>query len=273
MSHGEPSESRAFALGSFSLNGLNAVITGAAQGIGAAIARAFCDAGANLALCDRKEQQLTDLADELRTSQRTVLTNVLDVRDEDAVHDWINGLPETFGNGCIDIVVNNAGGTFHGTFLSLSSNARQALIEENFTSVAMVTAACTPHMARGGSIINITSVEAFKASPGFAIYGAMKAAVEHLTRSLALELSEFDIRVNSIAPDALRTPGDAQLLLGGEDYGAKLALGWGEPEDICGAAVFLASSASRYITGSTIHVDGGSNASRGWHKGPLGWLP
>jgi NAD(P)-dependent dehydrogenase (short-subunit alcohol dehydrogenase family) len=101
----------------------------------------------------------------------------------------------------------------------------------------------------------------------------MKAAVEHLSRSLALELSARGIRVNTIAPDALRTTGDEELMVGTDDYGAKLALGWGQPDDMVGAAVFLASSASRFITGSTIHVDGGSDAARGWRKTPEGWWP
>jgi NAD(P)-dependent dehydrogenase (short-subunit alcohol dehydrogenase family) len=130
-------------------------------------------------------------------------------------------------------------------------------------------------MPPASSIINITSVEAFRASPGFGIYGAMKAAVEHLTRTLALELSDRGIRVNSIAPDGLPTPGDGELLQGThDDYARKLALGWGTSDDICGAAVFLASAASRYVTGTTIHVDGGSDAARGWSKDSLGnWVP
>jgi NAD(P)-dependent dehydrogenase (short-subunit alcohol dehydrogenase family) len=80
--------------------------------------------------------------------------------------------------------------------------------------------------------------------------------------------------VNTIAPDGLPTPGDAGLIVGDDDYGKKLALGWGTSDDISGAAVFLASSASRYITGTTVHVDGGSDASRGWHLDSKGnWVP
>lgn len=272
--HGASTEAAApFDSDAFRLDGLTAVVTGAARGLGASIAGAFAAVGAELALCDRDGDDLAATADRLRALGATVTTEVLDVRDAEAVRAWIGSVPGTARNGRIDVVVNNAGGTFHAPFLGISDRARQSLVDENFTSVALVTAACVPHMTDGGSIINVTSVEAFKASPGFAVYGAMKAAVEHLTRSLALELSDLGIRVNSLAPDALPTPGDADLLVGTDDYGAKLALGWGEPDDICGPAVFLASRASRFVTGTTVHVDGGSDAARGWRKTPDGWWP
>ncbi|TVR26258.1 MAG: SDR family oxidoreductase [Ilumatobacter sp.] len=257
----------------FRLDGRTAVVTGAARGLGEAIARSFAQFGAELAMCDRNADGLSTVADDLRSQGVAVTTAVLDVRDADTVREWIDGLPGAVSNKRIDVVVNNAGGTFHSPFLEVSDRGRQSLVDENFTSVALVTSACVPHMTEGGSIINVTSVEAYRAAPGFAVYGAMKAAVEHLTRSLALELSDRGIRVNSLAPDALPTPGDADLLVGDDDYGAKLALGWGAPDDICGAAVFLASSASRFVTGTTIHVDGGSDAARGWRKTPAGWWP
>jgi len=124
-------------------------------------------------------------------------------------------------------------------------------------------------MRDGGSIINVTSVEAHRAGPGFAIYSAMKAAVANLTASLSMELASRHIRVNCIAPDMVPTPGDEGL---GEDLGA---LGqpdveltsWpenGSPHDCAAAAVFLASDLSRFVTGSTIHVDGGTFAAHGW---------
>jgi NAD(P)-dependent dehydrogenase (short-subunit alcohol dehydrogenase family) len=157
--------------------------------------------------------------------------------------------------------------------MDVSDSAQAALVAENFTSVTTLTRCCVPLMPSGSSIINVTSVEAFRAAPGFAVYGAMKAAVEHLTRSLALELSDRGIRVNAVAPDALRTPGDAGLLVGDRDYGAGLALGWGEAVDVTGAVVFLASAASGHVTGTTVHVDGGSDAARGWRRTQEGWVP
>ncbi len=252
-----------FSLDEFRLDDRLAVVTGAAQGLGAAIAEGLAACGARVAVCDRADLSATVAA----LGPNLASSAVLDVRDADAVGEWTAGL------GSINIVVNNAGGTFHGSFLDASANAQRSLVDTNFGSVTNLVRACVPSMTAGGSIINITSVEAFKGAPGFAVYGAMKAAVEHLSRSLALELSDAGIRVNTIAPDALRTPGDDDLLVGTDDYGAKLALGWGEPDDIVGAVVYLASSASKFVTGTTIHVDGGSDAARGWRKTADGWWP
>ena len=110
--------------------------------------------------------------------------------------------------GRVDIVVNNAGGGFFSDFLDVSEKGQDALMRENFGSVTNVVRAAVPHMpASGGSIINITSIEAHRAAPGFAVYSAMKAAVANLTQTLALELGSRLIRVNCIAPDVIRTPG------------------------------------------------------------------
>ena len=252
----------------FRLDGRQVLVTGAARGLGRSMAIGFAAFGADVAICDRLGDELAEVADEVRSSGRVARSAVLDVRDAAAVGEWVATL------GRIDVLVNNAAGTFHGSFLDASPNAQQALVNANFGSVTNFVRACVPVMPAGSSIINITSVEAYRASPGFGIYGAMKAAVEHLSRTLALELSGRGIRVNTIAPDGLPTPGDEGLLVGDQDYGRKLALGWGTSDDICGAAVFLASAASRYVTGTTIHVDGGSDAARGWQKDADGnWVP
>ena len=248
-------------------DGRTVFVTGAAAGLGAAIALGCAAYGADLALCDREPDGLAATAEAAGALGARVTTGVFDVRDAEAVAAFVAPL------GTVHALVNNAGGTFHAPFMDVSDKGQRSVVDVNFTSVTHFVRACVPQMADGGSIVNITSVEAYKASPGFAVYGAMKAAVEHLSRSLALELSDRRIRVNTIAPDALPTPGDAGLLVGSDDYGAKLALGWGESDDIAGAAVFLLSDASRFITGTTVHVDGGSDAARGWRKTPDGWWP
>lgn len=252
---------------SFRLDGCVAIVTGAAKGLGEAIALAFAQFGATLHVCDRDELNLARVAEHARALGATCSTATLDVRDTEAVNAWVATL------GRVDILVNNAGGTFYSAFMDVNDKGQRSVVDENFTSVTNFVRACVPAMTDGGSIINVTSVEAYRAAPGFGVYGAMKAAVEHLSRTLALELSDKKIRVNTLAPDALPTPGDEGLQVGTRDYGATLALGWGTSDDIAGAAVFLASAASSFITGTTIHVDGGSDAARGWRKTDGGWEP
>src|SRR5205807_4746671 len=114
--------------------------------------------------------------------------------------------------GRVDILVNNAGGGFAANFSDVSLNGQDALIRENFSSVTHFVRAVLPLMASGGSIINITSIEAHRAGPGFAVYSAMKAAVASLTKTLALELGDRMIRVNCVAPDVIPTPGLGGML-------------------------------------------------------------
>ncbi len=255
-----------------------AVVTGAAQGIGEATALALARFGADLAICDRQADGLAATADSVKGSGRAVVSTVLDVRDADAVDAFIAEVHDRYGR--VDVLVNNAGGGFHAHFLDVSPKGQRALVDENFTSVTHFVRGCVPLMTNGGSIVNITSIEAFRAAPGFGIYAAMKAAVESLSRTLALELSDRGIRVNTIAPDAIPTPGDASLseaAHGGgphDGYTAKIPLGWGTPDDCAAATVYLASELSRFVTGTTLHVDGGTMAGSGWQRRPDGgWAP
>jgi NAD(P)-dependent dehydrogenase (short-subunit alcohol dehydrogenase family) len=162
----------------------------------------------------------------------------------------------------VDVLVNNAGGTFQAPFLELSERAEQALVSENFTSVTHFVRGVVPLVpARGGSIVNLTSIEAHRAGPGYAVYSAMKAAVASLTQSLALELAARQIRVNCIAPDMIETPGVGPLPEGRTPLPRR-----GHPDDVAAAAVFLASELSLFVTGTTLHVDGGSFAAGGWRR-------
>jgi 3-oxoacyl-[acyl-carrier protein] reductase len=246
------------------LTGKVAVITGAARGIGKSLAHSLEACGAQLALCDRLGDLMNETAKEFRNDP---LVSILDVRDPAAVNAFVAEIKERFGH--VDILINNAGGGFYAAVMDVSPGGQTALVNENFTSVTNLVRPCVPLMPEGSSIINITSVEVTRAAPGFGIYAAMKAAVEHLSKTLALELAGRKIRVNTIAPDGIPTPGDEGLgesaMQGGrEKYAPKLPLGWGNEDDCAGPMLFLASDLSRYVTGTVVHVDGGSSAASGW---------
>ena len=247
-----------------------AVVTGAAQGIGRAIAETLAAFGAHVAICDRDEAGLVDTAAAIASTGRRSTSAVFDVRDRDAVEAWATDVRRDLGS--VDVLVNNAGGGFASAFLDLRPNGITALVDENFSSVVHCIRAFIPSMNDGGSIINVTSVEAFRAAPNYSVYAAMKSAVEQLTRTLALEFSDRAIRVNCLAPDAIVTPGAAALVPGASpaarDAGPDMfvPLGLGEPDDCAGTALFLASGLSRFVTGSTIHVNGGTLAAAGWRR-------
>lgn len=260
------------------LDGRRALVTGAARGIGRATAVALAGFGADVAVCDRLGDELGSTVDEVTSLGREAPSAVLDVRDVDAVGRWVDELAERWGD--LQLLVNNAGGGFFSAVADMSPKGQAALVAENFTQVVDVTRACLPMLAAGAvdrpggaAVVNVTSVEAHRAGPGFGIYSAMKAAVENLTRTLALELATARIRVNAVAPDMIPTPGDVGLA---EASGAMSATGWamtpwpeeGRADDVAAAVVWLASPMSRFVTGSTVHVDGGTLAASGW-KRPL----
>ncbi len=250
-----------------------AVVTGAAQGIGEACALGLARFGAHVAICDREADGLAATAGDVEALGRRVATGELDVRDPEAVDAFLASVEAAFGH--VDVLVNNAGGTFFAPFLDVSGRGESALIAENFTQVAHFIRRTVPLMGeRGGSIVNVTSIEAHRAGPGFAVYSAMKAAVENLTRSLALELAERRIRVNCIAPDMIPTPGDEGLSVDAAaahpDWSKTVLPDMGHPDDCAAAVVFLASDFARFLTGSTLHPDSGNLASGGWKRLPDG---
>jgi NAD(P)-dependent dehydrogenase (short-subunit alcohol dehydrogenase family) len=241
-----------------------AVVTGAAQGIGRAVALALARFGAHVAICDRAADGLEETARDVGATGRSVVADVFDVREVERLRQFIGAVQAQFG--ALDILVNNAGGGFMAPFLDVNEKGQDALVRENFGQVAHCIRAAIPLMTTGrGSIINITSIEAHRAGPGFAIYSAMKAAVENLTKSLALELGERSIRVNCIAPDVIPTPGIGEVAI-------KTPLPrQGHVDDVAGAAVFLASDLARFVTGATLHVDGGNWAAGGWRRAGQGF--
>jgi NAD(P)-dependent dehydrogenase (short-subunit alcohol dehydrogenase family) len=236
------------------------IVTGAARGIGRATAELCTKFGATVATCDREAQDVN-----------AALSALFDVRDADARDVFVEGVVNKFGG--VDVLVNNAGGTFFSPFLEVSEKGEAAMIAENFGHITALIRSVVPFMPTDGVIINLTSIEAHQAAPGFAIYGAMKAALEHLTRTLALELAPLGIRVNAIAPDAIPTGGDldvrAEMLAGSAIYDPAVLppLGFmGDPEDAAAVALFLASDMARFVTGTTVHVDGGNWAAGGWRR-------
>jgi 3-oxoacyl-[acyl-carrier protein] reductase len=250
-------------LDSILLTGRRAVVTGAARGIGAAVAITLARFGADVAICDRDADGLARTAGDIAAEGRHADAELLDVRDADAVNAWIAPLDR------VDVLVNNAGGGFQAAFMDVNEKGQDALIRENFASVTHCIRACVPKMPdTGGSIVNITSIEAHRAAPGYAVYSAMKAALVNLSQSLALELGDRRIRVNCIAPDVIPTPG-----IGGE-LPVKTPLPYaGHVDDVAAAALYLASDWARFVTGTTIHVDGGNLAAGGWGRAPGGgWL-
>jgi NAD(P)-dependent dehydrogenase (short-subunit alcohol dehydrogenase family) len=258
----------AYGPSSILLNDRVAIVTGAAAGIGRATALLFAQFGADLALCDRDGDGLAEAEAEVAKEGRPALARAFDVRDAGAVGDFLGDVASRFGR--VDVLVNNAGGTFFAPFLEVSDRGEAALIAENFTQVTTLIRGTVPLMTSGGSIINLTSSEAHQAAPGFAVYAAMKAALANLTRSLGLELAPLGIRVNAIAPDGMPTDGDRrareQLLSTTTRYDPVLVppAGLSTGDEAAAAAVFLASDMSRFVTGTTMHVDGGMWAAGGW---------
>jgi 3-oxoacyl-[acyl-carrier protein] reductase len=260
---------------SIGLPGRVAVVTGAAMGIGRATAVLFARAGARLALCDRAGDELAATASAVAAAGAGAgaddpLVGVFDVREPDAVEAFVGQVGERYGR--VDVLVNNVGGTFVAPFLGTSVRAEAALIAENFTQATSFVRHVAPLMPEGGSIVNVTSIEAHQAAPGFAVYAAMKTGLASLTKTLALELAPRGIRVNAVAPDGVGG-GDDDLretfLASDVPYAppAVPPLGrFGEPADAAAAILFLAGELARFVTGTTVHVDGGTHAAGGWHR-------
>jgi len=253
----------------FRLDGKVVVVTGAARGIGEAVAVTAASFGADVAVCDRDAERLEQTVAKVERLGHRVHAEVFDVRDGGAVADFSGSVGRALDR--VDGVVNNAGGGFAADFVDVNERGQDALIRENFTSVASVIRAFVPLMpppvparSGGGSLVNITSIEAHRAGPRFAVYSAMKAAVTNLTMSLALELGDRHIRVNCVAPDVIPTPGVGEM-----PVTTPLPYA-GDVDDVAAAVVYLLSDASRFVTGTTVPVDGGNRAAGGWRRGPEG---
>ncbi len=267
------------------LAGKVALVAGGGGGLGRASALDLARAGVALALADVDGEALLTTARDARAQGVEVLEAVLDVRDPDALEGLFDSCEERFGR--LDVLVNVVGGTFRAAFTDVSDKGRDALVRTNFTWVVDAIQRAARHMSeggRGGSIITITSIEAHRAAPGYALYAAMKAAVTHLTRTLAVELGSAGIRVNCVAPDFVPTAGLAGVAGRAGSAGQRAAAAGdgtdpgdfltiplrrkGEVIDVGNCVLFLASDLSSYITGTTLHPDGGALAGSGWMDWP-----
>ncbi|NWF37359.1 3-oxoacyl-ACP reductase FabG [Mariprofundus sp. KV] len=237
-----------------------ALVTGASRGIGNVVATQLAAAGYNLAICGTTQATIDKAADAIRAANGVeVLAKAVDVSDREQIQAFVQESAKHFGK--IDVLVNNAGITRDNLSMRMKEEEWSAVIDTNLTSVFnAMQAALKPMMrARGGRIINISSVVAGMGNPGQLNYCASKGGVEAMTRSLAREVGSRGITVNAVAPGFIATDMTADL---GDDAHAKLTgqipLGrLGQPEDIAAAVLFLASDAAGYITGQVLHVNGG----------------
>jgi 3-oxoacyl-[acyl-carrier protein] reductase len=264
------------------LAGRVAVITGGAGGLGRACTLALARAGMSVAVCDRDQEAIREVGVTLDNLGVESHLSVFDVRESEDLANFFAQVDGRFGR--VDVLVNIPGGGFRKRLVDMTPNGTNAVIRQNFV---YVLEACQ-HAARrmiehgsGGSIINMTTIEAHRAMPEMGVYGAMKAAVAHLTMTLAVELGPYQIRVNAVAPDLF--PNDSTAAAGyssadqsspltGLEYKIAVPLGRkGEDADLAGPVLFLASDLSAYVTGTTIHIDGGTLATGGWVRWPEGY--
>jgi 3-oxoacyl-[acyl-carrier protein] reductase len=241
----------------FSVAGKTIVLTGATGGLGQAMAQSLAEAGARLLLSGTRQAALEELAAKLPGSGHKAAAG--NMTDAGIGEQLINAAMDAFGQ--VDVVINNAGVTKDGLLLRMKDEDWQSVLDINLTAAMRICrAAIKPMMkARSGRIINISSIVGVMGNAGQTNYVASKAGLIGFSKALALEVASRGITVNAIAPGFIRTAmtdalNDAQKAA----MLARIPLGvFGEAADVAGAAVYLASDAGRYVTGQTLHVNGG----------------
>lgn len=240
----------------FDLTGKGALVTGATGGIGASIARVLHGAGASVAISGTREELLKELADELGERVHVLPCNL---SDREAVAQLAKDADEAVGQ--LDILVNNAGITRDNLFMRMTDEEWDDVIAVNLTAVFALTRGALRGMMRRryGRVVNIASISGMIGNPGQANYSASKAGMIGMTKSLAREVATRSITANCIAPGFIETPMTSALNEKQIEAIANAipASDFGKPEDIASAALYLASEESRYVTGHTLHVNGG----------------
>ena len=246
----------------FDLSGRVALITGGSKGLGKAMARGFAEAGADVVISSRHGNDLQTARDEIveGTGVRGAYVVADMTRREDVERLSAKALAEM---GRIDILVNNAGSNVPQSIDQVTDEAWDQIVELNLTSCMAMTRAVVPHMKerRWGRIIHISSIMGLASKDGRSVYSATKSALIGLARAGALDLGEYGITVNCLAPGPFLTDLPASVFTAEEieDFASRTALGrWADPRELVGPALLLASEAGSYITGSTLVVDGGT---------------
>jgi 7-alpha-hydroxysteroid dehydrogenase len=247
----------------FRLTDRVALVTGSGRGIGAAIARTFAQAGADVVLAARTKEQLDEVAADVAAAGRRAAVIQFDMNDTENVGALVDQAITTFGR--LDVVVNNAGGTSPKPLLDTSERMFERAFHFNVSSAFALSKAAIPHLLEqeGASIVNISSAMGRLRDRGFVAYGTAKAALAHMTRLMAADLSPR-VRVNAIAVGSVATSALEVVLTDQSLHDAMVAgtplRRLGQPEEIAYGALYLAAPAGAYITGKVLEIDGGLEA-------------
>lgn len=244
------------------LDGQRALVTGASRGIGRAVAEAYSEAGATVALLSRSRDRLEAVAEDL---DGETLVTVGDVSDTESVNECVDAAVDAFGG--LDVVVNNAGVVPRDDLDGTPDDEVARALDVNLHGVIRVARRVLPELVESeGTLINVGSMAAERGIEGLSSYSASKGGVSSLTRQLAVEYADEGVRVNGIVPGTIKTEINREVRENDPEWTEtrreQVPLGrLGEPEDVADPAVFLASEDARYITGHLLPVDGGALAS------------
>jgi NAD(P)-dependent dehydrogenase (short-subunit alcohol dehydrogenase family) len=242
-------------------DGRVALITGGGTGIGRAIAEELGSLGASIAICGRRQEPLDECAAALEARSIHAYSATCDIRDADAVSNYVRAVIERFGR--VDVLINNAGGQFPSPAAVMKPKGFEAVVRNNLVGTFNVTHAVANQAMipqKSGRIVNIIA-NVFRGFPGMAHTGAARAGVENLTKSLAVEWAPFNIQVTAVAPGTIVSSGTdrypPELVVKARQQTPAKRLG--TPEEVAHLVAFLASDAADYVTGATVYIDGGAS--------------